>query len=157
MWRRHHSSAAVSNTENTVLAHALTASEAVTWSLAGGADQARFELSGSTLRWASNGVKDFEAPNDADTNNAYVVIVRATDAGALTADQTVTVTVTNVDETTLAFDFLADTSTIAGAARTSTAPLTVTRATPPLAYAETWPVCGPALRPTWRGAPTGDC
>lgn len=84
--------------ENATLSHSLTANESVTWSIVGGADQARYEISGSTLRWASNGTKDFEAPDDADTNNTYVVTVRATDTGGLTADQTITVTVTDVSE-----------------------------------------------------------
>lgn len=92
--------------EDTVLFHQLSANKSVTWSLVGGADQARFELSGSVLRWASNGTKDFDAPNDADTNNTYIVNVRATDSASNTADQTVTVTVTQVDTTPTAFSFV---------------------------------------------------
>lgn len=92
------SSASVSVFENSQLNHALTADESVTWSIVGGADQARFELSGSTLRWASNGTKDFEAPDDANTDNAYVVQVRATDAASNFTNQTITVTVQNLDE-----------------------------------------------------------
>lgn len=86
--------------ENVVLAHSLTATDdsAVTWSIVGGADAAQFEISGSTLRWAANDTQDFEVPLDADTNNAYVVQVRATDAFGNTADQTITVTVTDVDD-----------------------------------------------------------
>jgi len=92
------SSNTVTNAENSVLAHTLTANETVTWAIvAGGADNARFEISGSTLRWLSNGTKDFEAPNDADTDNAYIVTVRATDtASNVSATQTITVTVTDV-------------------------------------------------------------
>ena len=92
------SSDTVSVEENATLAHALTANESVTWSIIGGADQAQFEISGSTLRWASDGTQDFESPADADTNNAYIVQVRATDGASNTADQTITVTVTDVDE-----------------------------------------------------------
>jgi len=92
------SSDTVSVEENATLSHALTANEAVTWSIIGGADQAQFEISGSTLRWASDGTQDFESPADADTNNAYIVQVRATDGASNTADQTITVTVTDVDE-----------------------------------------------------------
>ncbi|MHB2169957.1 LamG-like jellyroll fold domain-containing protein [Alsobacter sp. R-9] len=93
------SASSVSVQENATLAHALTASRSATWSLVGGADQARFELSGSTLRWASNGTKDYEAPNDANTDNVYVVTVRATaTSNGTTADQTISVTVTNVAE-----------------------------------------------------------
>jgi hypothetical protein len=84
--------------ENEVLAFALTANEAVTWSITGGADQSKFELSGSTLRWASNGTKDYENPDDADTNNAYVVQVTATDAATNATNQTITITVTDVGE-----------------------------------------------------------
>jgi hypothetical protein len=84
--------------ENEVLAFALTANEAVTWSITGGADQSKFELSGSTLRWASNGTKDFESPDDADTNNTYVVQVTATDAATNATNQTITITVTDVGE-----------------------------------------------------------
>lgn len=92
------SSNSVSVVENVTLSHALTANESVSWSIVGGADQARFEISGSTLRWLSNGTKNFEAPDDADTNNTYIVTVRATDAGLLTTDQTITATVTDADE-----------------------------------------------------------
>lgn len=87
------------NAENTTLSHALTASKSVSsWTIVGGADQARYEISGSTLRWASNGTKDFEAPNDADTNNTYIVTVRATRPSGVYAEQTITYTVTNVAE-----------------------------------------------------------
>lgn len=81
------------NVEGNVLAHALTASEAVTWTNTGGADTARFEISGSTLRWLGNGVKDFDAPDDVGTNNTYVVQVTATDAALNATNQTITVTV----------------------------------------------------------------
>lgn len=89
------SSNSASVAENSVLSKSLTADITVAWSLVGGADQARFEISGSTLRWLSNGTKDYETPNDADTNNTYIVTVRATGTAGGTADQTITVTVTN--------------------------------------------------------------
>lgn len=92
------SASSVSVAENATLAHTLTANETVTWSIIGGADQADFEISGSTLRWAGDGTQNFESPNDADTNNTYVVQVRATDTATNTSDQTITVTVTDVSE-----------------------------------------------------------
>lgn len=73
----------------------LTANETVIWSKVGGADAALFTLTGSTLSVAA---KDFEIPTDADGNNTYVVQVRATDTTGNVTDQTITVTVTNVDE-----------------------------------------------------------
>ncbi len=84
--------------ENATLSHALIADETVTWSIVGGADQTKFEISGSTLRWASNGTKNYESPDDSDTDNAYVVTVRATDLASNTTDQTITVTVTDAVE-----------------------------------------------------------
>ncbi len=81
--------------ENVTLAHAMTADKSVTWSLVGGSDQAKFDLSGSTLRWLANGTKNFEIPDDSNTNNTYVVTVRATTPATVTTDQTITVTVTD--------------------------------------------------------------
>ncbi len=96
------STAAVSVAENTT---AVTASDAdlppqtVSYSLVGGADQAKFSITASgalTFQSAS----DYEAPADANGNNVYVVTVRATDSGslALFTDQTLTVTVTPVND-----------------------------------------------------------
>lgn len=94
------SSNTASVNENATLSHSLTASESVTWSIVGGADQAQFEISGSTLRWSSNGTRDYEAPADANTDNAYIVQVRATDLASNTTDQTITVSVSDVFEAT---------------------------------------------------------
>jgi hypothetical protein len=82
--------------EDATLSHTLTANESVTWSIVGGVDQAQFEISGSTLRWDSNGVQDYDAPADDDLNNTYIVDVRATDLASNTSDQTITVTVNAV-------------------------------------------------------------
>lgn len=81
--------------ENGKLAHALTADESVTWSIVGGVDQAQFQITGSTLQWASDGTQDYESPADNNTDNDYVVTVRATDGSSNTTDQTITVSVTD--------------------------------------------------------------
>lgn len=70
----------------------LTANETVTWSIAGGADAARFTISGSTLTLPA---KDFDAPIDANSDNAYEVIVRASDTSENTTDKLVVFTVQN--------------------------------------------------------------
>ncbi|MEI9966588.1 MAG: hypothetical protein WDN67_03035 [Candidatus Moraniibacteriota bacterium] len=101
---------AVTLAENTTLAHTLTANEAVTWSLNGGPDVAQFELSGSTLRWTSNGVRDHENPADADDNNAYKVVVRATNASLAVRDQIIIVTVTDANESPITPPVLSFTS-----------------------------------------------
>jgi flagellar basal body-associated protein FliL len=82
--------------ENTTAVATYTANEAVTWSLNGGADSARFTLSGGVLDFAS--APDFEAPTDANTDNIYNVVIRATDIAGNTTDQSLTVTVTDADE-----------------------------------------------------------
>lgn len=84
--------------ENATLSHTLTANETVTWTIVGGVDQADYEISGNTLRWAGNVTRDFEAPADSDTNNTYVVQVRATDTSSNFTNQTITGTVTDVSE-----------------------------------------------------------
>lgn len=76
------------------LSHALTASEAVTWSIVGGADAEEFELLGSTLRWLSNGTRAIGSPQDANLDNEYLVIIRAASTTTtLTADQPISVRV----------------------------------------------------------------
>jgi hypothetical protein len=57
---------------------------------AGDADNASFQISGSTLQ--TNAVFDFE------TTNSYSIRVRATDAGSLTFEEQFTITITNVNE-----------------------------------------------------------
>ena len=79
-----------SDTDDTVTGYAIQ----------GGADRSTFSIVETTgvLTFAS--APNFEAPADADTDNAYVVVVRATSGTGdrvKTADQTITVTVTDVD------------------------------------------------------------
>ena len=87
------SDAAVSVAEDDTLEHALTANQFVTWSIAGGADQAHFEISGSTLRWVGDGTQDFDAPADADADNIYEVIVSGTNTSTNSTNQSISVTV----------------------------------------------------------------
>lgn len=91
-------SATQSVAENAALSVALTANETATWTITGGVDSAQFEISGTTLRWVSNGSQNFEAPLDANADNDYVVQVTATDVAGNTSNKTITVTVTDVVE-----------------------------------------------------------
>lgn len=86
---------AFNHAENGLWSLTLTANEFVTWSKVGGVDQALFTLVGDTLSLAA---KDFETPIDVGANNTYVVQIRATDGSNNFTDQTITVTITNVDE-----------------------------------------------------------
>lgn len=91
------SSASPAVNENAAFSHTLTANETVTWSLIGGADQARFTLANNILSMTA---KDYEAPIDANADNVYSVQVRATDTAGNSTTQTINVSVLNIDDTT---------------------------------------------------------
>ena len=83
---------------STVSATDADAGQTITYSISGGADAARFAIGSTSGVLTFAAAPDFEAPADADANNVYTVIVRATDNGNTpkSATQTLTVTVTNV-------------------------------------------------------------
>lgn len=84
----------------TVVATDGDAGQSVTFSITGGADQAFFSITpGGVLTFKS--ARDFEAPADSDANNTYVVQVTANDGSGGATNQTITVTVTDADETVL--------------------------------------------------------
>ena len=70
-------------------------STAPTYTLSG-TDSALFEVASGTLRFASSGGQNYESLTC--TANPCVVVVTATDAGGNVATQTVSVTITDVDE-----------------------------------------------------------
>ena len=88
--------------ENATAVLTVTATDAdlpaqtVTYSIVGGADQAKFGItSGGVLSFKS--APDFEAPTDANGDNIYVLIVQASD-GSLTSLQAILVTVTPAND-----------------------------------------------------------
>lgn len=84
--------------ENQTSVIRLTANETVTWSITGGADQAKFQIAADgTLTFAA--APNFEAPSDADANNSYVVEITATDSGSIASTLAITVTVRDIDDT----------------------------------------------------------
>ena len=87
---------AISVNENQTVVTTLTADRAVTWSLSGGADASKFAINAATGAVTFVAAPDYEAPTDADANNAYVLVITATDGGGLTSTQTITVTVLDV-------------------------------------------------------------
>jgi VCBS repeat-containing protein len=91
----------VSRTENTTVIYTYTGSDSdtasnLTWSISG-TDVSFFSIDSFTGALAFLSARDFEAPADSDRNNTYVVTLTLSD-GALTDSQTLTVTVTNVNE-----------------------------------------------------------
>jgi len=85
--------------ENTTTVHTFAADETVTWSLNGGADTSKFAINTSTGALSFSSAPDYESPTDSDSDNNYVVVVRATDSASNTSDQTLTVSVADVDDT----------------------------------------------------------
>jgi VCBS repeat-containing protein len=86
----------ISISENTTSVHTFTANESVTWSKSG-TDGSFFAIN------SSSGVltitaRDFESPADNGNNNTYVVVITATDGASNATSQTLTVTITNVNE-----------------------------------------------------------
>ncbi|MBU1717269.1 MAG: cadherin domain-containing protein, partial [Proteobacteria bacterium] len=90
--------------ENTSAVGTVTATDAdlpaqtVVYSLAGGADQAQFSIDANSGALSFIGSPDFETPVDINGDNIYEVTVRADDQNGLTSDQTINVTVTDVDD-----------------------------------------------------------
>ena len=95
------SSAAVSVAENGLAVANVAAVDAdgtpVTYSIAGGADAARFTIDAATGALSFIAAANFEAPADAGGNNVYDVVVAAGD-GVFTDTQALAVSVTNVNE-----------------------------------------------------------
>ncbi|MFC1762729.1 FG-GAP-like repeat-containing protein, partial [Planctomycetota bacterium] len=69
-----------------------------TYSISGGADQAKFSINSSSGALSFSSAPNYESPTDSDENNTYVVEVTANDGEGGTDTQTITVTVTNVNE-----------------------------------------------------------
>lgn len=94
-------SAALSVAENATTVTTVTAGDpdgdTPTFAIVGGADAAAFGVNGSSGVLAFLSPPDFEAPGDANLDGVYEVTVQASD-GALSDNQALSVTVTNVDE-----------------------------------------------------------
>jgi serralysin len=97
------SSGNLSIAENTAAVTTVTAidtdlpAEALTYSIAGGADSALFNINSSTGELTFIAAPDFEAPTDSGADNVYNVVVQASD-GILATTQDAVVTVTAVND-----------------------------------------------------------
>ena len=87
--------------ENLTSVGTISTNENATIAIFGGVDQAKFSLTRSTdtaATLAFSAAPNFEIPTDADTNNTYIVVFRALDSASNAGYETVTVSVTNVNE-----------------------------------------------------------
>lgn len=96
-------SASISVAENTTAVTTVVGTDAdlptptLTYSIAGGADAARFGIDASTGALSFVAAPNYEASTDANGDNVYQVVVSASD-GTFAATQALAVTVTNVNE-----------------------------------------------------------
>ena len=85
------------NGASTAYAAVATDATALTYSLSG-TDSGLFSISSSTGAVSFIAQPNFESPVDAGTNNVYDITVTATDAAGNASNQSVAITVTNVNE-----------------------------------------------------------
>jgi polysaccharide lyase-like protein len=71
---------------------------AITYSISGGADAAKFTLDASSGALAFKTAPDFEAPGDANKDNIYEVTVKVTDSNGKTATKDMRVTCSDVTD-----------------------------------------------------------
>ena len=93
---------AISVNENQTAVSQMKATSAtgpISWAIVSGADASLFQIDSTTGVITFLAPPDYELPGDTDTNNAYVLIVQATDANNNTHTQEVTVTVLDLDDT----------------------------------------------------------
>ena len=88
---------AIAVNEGTTAVSTLTSNRPVTWSIIGGTDRGQFSINAQG-QISFVAAPNFEAPTDSDRNNSYVLIVEAEDANGERSQQTITVSVVNVDE-----------------------------------------------------------
>ena len=88
--------------ENTTAVMTVTTTDpdggAPTYSVTGGADLAKFSIVAGTGALSFITPPNFEVPTDSNADNVYVVQVTANDGAGGITNQTISVTVTNVDE-----------------------------------------------------------
>ena len=93
------SSATFSVPENVTHVGNVSANDANSYAITGGADQNQFEIVSDTGELSFKTAPNYEVPADADTNNEYIVEVTATNgvgANALTATQTITINILDI-------------------------------------------------------------
>ena len=97
-------SASVTVAENSTVVTTVTATDAnagqtLIYSIAGGADAAKFTIDSSTGQLSFIAAPNYDSPTDSGGNNIYDVIVQVADSMGATDTQAIAVTVTNVNET----------------------------------------------------------
>jgi sugar lactone lactonase YvrE len=89
-------------------------SDPLTYSLEGGADDSDFTINQTSGVLSFTTPPDFEAPGDANTDNVYEVTVAVSDGRGGSDSQQISVTVTNMDDTSSFTFSLRDAATVGG-------------------------------------------
>src|SRR5207253_1652513 len=141
--------ASVSIAENSTVVTTVVAtddgenSNTLTYSIAGGADAAKFTINASTGALSFIAAPNFEAPTDAGANNVYDVTVQASD-GSLVDTQDIAVTVTNVNEVPTITSNGAGATAVVNVAENSTAVTTVIATDPDASTTLSYSIVGGA-------------
>ncbi len=88
--------------ENATAVGSIIVNESSTITIFGGDDQAKFSIvrtNETSIALSFISAPNFESPTDNGANNTYLVTLRAVDGSTNATTQTITVTVTNIDET----------------------------------------------------------
>lgn len=88
--------------ENATAVGSIIVNESSTITIFGGDDQAKFSIvriNETSIALSFISAPNFESPTDTGANNTYLVTLRAVDGSTNATTQIVTVTVTNIDET----------------------------------------------------------
>ncbi|HNB64921.1 MAG TPA: DUF4347 domain-containing protein, partial [Rhodocyclaceae bacterium] len=141
------STASVSVPENTTAVTTVTATDvdspSLSFSLAGGADAALFTVNANSGVLSFISAPNFEVPTDANGDNQYVLVVQASD-GSSTTTQTLTVTVTDVNEAPVVTSFGGASSAALSVPENQTAVTVVTATDPDTGANLTFSVTGGA-------------
>jgi len=85
-------------TVTTVAATDADAGQTLTYSIAGGADAAKFTINSSTGQLSFASVPNYEAPTDSGGDNVYDVTIQVSDGAGGTDTQALSINLTNVNE-----------------------------------------------------------
>ena len=85
----------------TATATDVDAADSLAYSISGGADAAAFTLNGASLSFIA--IPNYESPADSNEDNIYQVELQVTDAGSLSDDLSLSISVLNVAETEPSF------------------------------------------------------
>ena len=119
---------AISIIENNTSVYTFEANETVSWSLnSGGVDSGVFNISSDGVLSFSKEA-DYENPTDSNSDNKYSAIISATDTSGNVSNKTITISVTDIDDTSPTISLFSPTDNATGVAINSNIVLDFTEA-----------------------------